>query len=90
MLSDYRYISTFPLLCLAANYSERVYTKPDVAEKETHIEAGFRMGTKAMVIKSVPLDDMATIVFAVRGSASFMDWVTRAFHTLSTLHRKAE
>lgn len=68
------YISTYPLLCLAAQFSERVYTKPNVAEKETHIEADFRMGTKAMVIKSVPMDDMATIIFAIRGSQTFMDW----------------
>lgn len=45
-----------------------------MAEKETHIEADFRMGTKAMVIKSVPMDDMATIIFAIRGSQTFMDW----------------
>jgi hypothetical protein len=32
------------------------------------------MGTKAMVIKSVPMDDMNTIVFAIRGSQTFMDW----------------
>ena len=32
------------------------------------------MGTKAMVIKSVPVDDMNTIVFAIRGSQTFMDW----------------
>ena len=27
-----------------------------------------------MVIKSMPLDDMQLIVFAIRGSQSFMDW----------------
>jgi hypothetical protein len=32
------------------------------------------MGTKAMVIKSVPMDDMNTIVFAIRGTQTFMDW----------------
>lgn len=31
-------------------------------------------GTKAMVIKSVPMDYMNTIVFAIRGTATFMDW----------------
>jgi len=68
------YIPTFPLLCLAAQYSERVYTKPSGLEKETHVDADWRMGTKAMVIKSVPMDDMNTIVFAIRGSQTFMDW----------------
>lgn len=65
---------TFPLLCLAAQYSERVYTKPGAQEKETHVDADWRVGTKAMVIKSVPMDDMNTIVFAIRGTQTFMDW----------------
>ena len=65
---------TFPLLCLAAQYSERVYTKPSGQEKEVHLDADWRSGTKAMVIKSVPMDDMNTIVFAIRGTQTFMDW----------------
>ena len=32
------------------------------------------MGTKAMVIKSMPIDDMNCVVFAIRGSQTFMDW----------------
>lgn len=67
-------MSTFPLLGLAAKYSEHVYAKPAGKEKETHVESDWRMGTKAMVIKSVPMDDMNTIVFAIRGTQSFMDW----------------
>jgi hypothetical protein len=27
-----------------------------------------------MFIKSVPMDSMNTIVFAIRGTSSFMDW----------------
>lgn len=65
---------TFPLLCLAAQYSERVYTRPAGQEKEAHVEADWKTGTKAMVIKSVPMDDMNTIVFAIRGTQTFMDW----------------
>lgn len=68
------YMPTFPLLCLAAKYSERVYAKPAGQEKETHVESDWRLGTKAMVIKSVPMDDMNTIVFAIRGTQTFMDW----------------
>ncbi|KAL1635212.1 hypothetical protein SLS58_010382 [Diplodia intermedia] len=74
------YMPTWPLLCLAAQYSEKVYHKPPVDtndvddETETHVEPDWRHGTKAMVIKSVPVDDMNTIVFAIRGSAGFMDW----------------
>lgn len=32
------------------------------------------LGTKAMVIKSIPIDDRNTVVFAIRGSQTFMDW----------------
>jgi hypothetical protein len=67
-------MATFPLLCLAARYSEGVYAKPRGQERESHVDADWRLGTKAMVIKSVPMDDMNTIVFAIRGTATFMDW----------------
>jgi hypothetical protein len=70
------YMPTYPLLCLAATYSERVYTPPQSKSKETetHVPSDWRTGTKAMVLKSVPVDDMNTVVFAVRGSEGFMDW----------------
>ncbi|KAI6298842.1 hypothetical protein MCOR34_000736 [Pyricularia oryzae] len=68
------YMPTWPILCLAAQYSERVYARPRGAEMDTHVDADWRTGAKAMVIKSVPMDHMNTIVFAIRGSASFMDW----------------
>ncbi|KAF2270183.1 alpha/beta-hydrolase [Lojkania enalia] len=70
------YLPAYPLLCLAANYSERVYTPPAPrsSEKESHIPSDWRSGTKAMVLKSIPVDDMNTIVFAIRGSQTFMDW----------------
>ncbi|KAI9723345.1 MAG: hypothetical protein M1812_001229 [Candelaria pacifica] len=68
------YMPTYPLLCLAAQFSQRVYTRPAGAESETHVNADWRHGTKAMVIKSVPVDDMNTVVFAIRGSQTFMDW----------------
>ncbi|KZF21655.1 alpha/beta-hydrolase [Xylona heveae TC161] len=64
----------WPLLCLASQFSERVYQKPVGAERLTHVEASLRKGTKAMVIKSVPVDDVQTIVFAIRGSQTFLDW----------------
>ncbi|KAF2996086.1 hypothetical protein E8E13_004663 [Curvularia kusanoi] len=70
------YMPTYPLLCLAATYSERVYNPPAPKEKEVenHIAANWRSGTKAMVLKSIPVDDMNTVVFAIRGSQTFMDW----------------
>lgn len=74
LLTDSRYIPTYPILCLAAQYSERVYEKPRGAERDVYVDADYRTGTKAMVIKSVPMDDINTIVFAIRGTATFMDW----------------
>lgn len=70
------YMPTYPLLCLAAAYSERVYTPTALpnTESETHVPADWRSGTKAMILKSLPRDDMNTIVFAIRGSQTFMDW----------------
>lgn len=65
---------TWPLLCLAAQYSLAVYERPSGAERESHVSADWRTGSKAMCIKSVPMDSMHTIVFAIRGTASFMDW----------------
>lgn len=70
------YMPTYPLLCLAATYSERVYTPAALpsTESETHVPADWRSGTKAMILKSLPRDDMNTVVFAIRGSQTFMDW----------------
>ncbi|KAI1122995.1 alpha/beta-hydrolase [Nemania abortiva] len=67
-------IPIYPLLCLAAQYSERVYAKPRGAERDAHVEANWKTGAKAMYIKSVPMENMGTIVFAIRGTATFMDW----------------
>jgi hypothetical protein len=72
--NNHSYIPTFQLLCLAAKYSEHVYNKPTGAEREAHIPADWRLGTKAMVIKSIPIDTMNVIVFAIRGSQTFLDW----------------
>lgn len=38
------------------------------------MSSDWRHGTKAMVIKSLPVDNMNTIVFSIRGTQSFMDW----------------
>lgn len=68
------YMPTWPLLCLAAQYSEKAYEKAQGKERDVQIEADHRNGGKAMVIKSVPMDHMNTIVFAIRGTSTFMDW----------------
>ncbi|KAI0403976.1 alpha/beta-hydrolase [Xylaria palmicola] len=67
-------IPIYPLLCLAAQYAERVYEQPRGAERDAHVNADWKTGTKAMYIKSVPMDRVGVIVFAIRGTATFMDW----------------
>ncbi|KAL8787749.1 MAG: hypothetical protein Q9213_002069 [Squamulea squamosa] len=68
------YMPSYPLLCLAAQYSQKAYAKPSGNEKEAHVDANWKKGTKSIVIKSVPIDDINTIIFAIRGSQTFMDW----------------
>jgi hypothetical protein len=68
------YMDTWPLLNLAARYSLSVYSKPQGGEKNDHIKGSYAHGTKAMVLKSLPVDDRNTIVFAIRGTSTFMDW----------------
>ena len=68
------HMPAWPLVCLAAQYSWRAYNKPVGKEREAFVNADWRMGTKAMMIKSVPMDNINCIVFAIRGSQTFMDW----------------
>lgn len=81
MLTAISYTSTLPLLCIAAQYSDRVYHTPKGQERHEHIPPNVRLGTKAMVIKSVPVDAQDVIVFAIRGSARFMDWAVNMNQT---------
>ncbi|KAF4457379.1 hypothetical protein F53441_708 [Fusarium austroafricanum] len=69
-----RHMPTWPLLCLAAQYSQRVYEKPRGTERDAHVSSDWLAGPRQTCIKSVSMDDMNTIVFAIRGTASFMDW----------------
>lgn len=71
------YMPTYPLLCLAAQYSANAYYTPQSpSERKDFVSADGRLGTKAMVIKSVPCDDKKTIIFAIRGTSmlSIRDW----------------
>ncbi|KHN97277.1 Lipase, class 3 [Metarhizium album ARSEF 1941] len=68
------HMPAWPLLCLAAQYSHRVYNSPEADELNTHIPSSLRNNTKAMRIKSVSMDHANAIVFAIRGTASFSDW----------------
>ena len=75
LTASHSYMPTWPLLCLAAQYSQSVYAAPSSRhESSFNISSSILTGTKAMCIKSVPQDDIHTIVFAIRGTATFMDW----------------
>lgn len=71
------YIPTWPLICLAAQHSAHAYRSPNSSkEKEAVVSGDPALGTKAMVMKSVPCDDKKTIVFAIRGTSalSLKNW----------------
>jgi len=69
------YFETWRLICRAARSSAQVYQRPQKDQKEHFIAADRRHRTKAMVLKSTPLDDQNLIVFSIRGSqAKFVDW----------------
>lgn len=71
------YIPTWPMICLAAQYSKSAYKTPQSShERNAFVSADARLGTKAMVMKSVPCDDKKTLVFAIRGTStlSLRDW----------------
>lgn len=68
------YMPTWPLLCLAAQHSSDVYKPSSSSSEESYSASDWRAGTKAMCIKSVPMDHASTIIFAIRGTSSFMDW----------------
>ncbi|RMZ74962.1 hypothetical protein DV737_g5586, partial [Chaetothyriales sp. CBS 132003] len=71
------YLPTYPLLCLAAKYSASAYQSPSsAAERKDFVSPNTHTRAKAMVIKSVPIDDKKTIVFAIRGTSmlSLHDW----------------
>ena len=73
------YTPTYPIICLAAQYSNTAYSTPaslSRSERTSFVAADSRLGTKAMILKSIPIDDMNTIVFAIRGTSLLnpTDW----------------
>lgn len=69
------YLSTWQIICSAAQASMDVYRRPHKDERADYIEADWRQGTKAMVVKSRPVDDKNLIVIAIRGSKwNIIDW----------------
>lgn len=39
------------------------------------VDASWNAGAKAVVVRTAPLDGVNLVVFAVRGTKTFMDWV---------------
>ena len=69
------YLPTFQILSQAAEASQAVYERPRRNEQQDYVDADWRQGTKAMVLKSVLMDEKRLIVFAIRGSKwNFVDW----------------
>jgi hypothetical protein len=69
------YFETWRLICRAARSSAQVYQRPQRDQREYFIAPDWRHRTKAMVLKSTPLDDQNLIVFSIRGSQiKFGDW----------------
>lgn len=79
------YIPTYPLLCLAARYSLSAYASSNPTPSITsgpcttttiHVPPSLRLGTKAMLLALAPCtaSTTPTLVFAIRGSATFADW----------------
>ncbi|CAK1365098.1 unnamed protein product [Cercospora beticola] len=79
------YIPTWQIICMAAQASSDVYRRPRRGEREDFVEADWQRGTKAMVIKTRPVDDKNIIVLAIRGSKTWnpVDWAIN-FRTLPT------
>lgn len=61
-----------------------MYEKPNGPERHSYVNSDWLHGTKAMVIKSLPIDKMNTIVFAIRGTQSFIDWAVNVNAALAS------
>jgi hypothetical protein len=75
MLPYRAYTPSWQVFCKAAEAASSVYKRPKGGEREDYVEANWRKGTKAMVLKSVVQDHDKTIVIAIRGSQwNVVDW----------------
>ena len=73
------YLPSWTLLCRAAQASHDVYQRPRRDQREYYTDADPRKGTKAMVVRSQPVDDKHLVVIAIRGSQwKLVDWTTNA------------
>lgn len=75
MLPFKAYVDTWTLVCRAAQASMDVYQRPRRDQREFYTDADPKLGTKATIIKSQPIDDRQLIIVAIRGSQyNFVDW----------------
>ena len=69
------YVPTWQVICRAAHASAAAYTRPKGNENQEYIDADWVHGTKAMMMKSMPVDEKNLIVIAIRGSKwNVIDW----------------
>ena len=69
------YLSTWALVCLAAQASVNVYNDNSNNSREDHIPADRRAGPKAMTVQTCARDTDRVIVVAIRGSQwTTVDW----------------
>ena len=69
------YVETWQLFLRAASAAIAAYNGPGPDERKDHIQANSQKGTKAMVLKTITMDDKKLIVIAIRGSQwNCRDW----------------
>lgn len=69
------YVETWQLFLRAASASVAAYNRPGLGERKDHVQADSHKGTKAMVLKTITMDDKKLIVIAIRGSQwNCRDW----------------
>ncbi|TKA34125.1 hypothetical protein B0A50_00105 [Salinomyces thailandicus] len=69
------FLPTWTLVCRAAQASIDVYKRPTADERSYYTAADPKQGTKAMVVRSQPIDGRKLVTIAVRGSKwNLVDW----------------
>ncbi|KAK4542956.1 hypothetical protein LTR36_005954 [Oleoguttula mirabilis] len=69
------YLPTWTLVCRAAQASIDVYNRPPKNQRDYYTDADPKLGTKATIVKSQPIDDRKLIVVAIRGTKwNMVDW----------------
>lgn len=76
MLPFKAYLPTWTLVCRGAKAAVDVYERPRRDQREYYTDADPKLGTKATIIKSQPVDDRNLVIVAIRGSQwNTVDWL---------------